>query len=87
MHIYISQSTNFRIFILVAIKKCEGSPKPKNLNHYFSKASKKRALNVFKEYSKFLRVPKMGSLAGGMLISVILTFRLRAKPSSSPAIP
>ncbi|KAK7416721.1 hypothetical protein QQX98_005047 [Neonectria punicea] len=40
--------------------------KPLNLGHYFSKASRKRAPNVLKEYYKFLRVPEMGNLAGGL---------------------
>lgn len=37
-----------------------------DLSHHFSKASKRRAPNVLKEYYKFLRVPEMSNLAGGI---------------------
>ncbi|KPM38666.1 hypothetical protein AK830_g7899 [Neonectria ditissima] len=40
--------------------------KPLNLGHQFSTASKRRSPNVLKEYYKFLRVPEMGNLAGGL---------------------
>jgi hypothetical protein len=38
---------------------------PVNLAHHFSRASRKRAPNVLKEYYRFLRDPDMGNLAGG----------------------
>ncbi|KAH8893574.1 aromatic amino acid aminotransferase [Thozetella sp. PMI_491] len=41
-------------------------PKPRSFAHHFSKASKKRAPNVLKEYYRFLRIPEMGNLAGGL---------------------
>jgi hypothetical protein len=50
-----------------AIHKDHLSPKPVDLSHHFSKSSTKRVPNVLKEYYKFLRVPEMGNLAGGML--------------------
>ncbi len=43
------------------------SLRPLSLAHHFSKASTKRVPNVLKEYYKFLRVPEMGNLAGGMV--------------------
>lgn len=42
------------------------APKPLDLAHHFSNSSKKRVPNVLKEYYKFLRIPEMGNLAGGM---------------------
>ncbi|UQC76709.1 aromatic amino acid aminotransferase [Colletotrichum lupini] len=41
-------------------------PKPTDLEHHFSQTSKKRAPNVLKEYYKYLRIPEMGNLAGGL---------------------
>ncbi|KAH6983561.1 aromatic amino acid aminotransferase [Ilyonectria sp. MPI-CAGE-AT-0026] len=42
------------------------TPKPIDLAHHFSNSSKKRVPNVLKEYYKFLRIPEMGNLAGGL---------------------
>ncbi|KAH8698422.1 aromatic amino acid aminotransferase-like protein [Talaromyces proteolyticus] len=36
-----------------------------DLSHHFSKAARSRVPNVMKEYYRFLRVPEMGSFAGG----------------------
>ncbi|CZR65785.1 related to aromatic amino acid aminotransferase 1 [Phialocephala subalpina] len=45
---------------------CDTRPKVLDISHHFSKVSKKRAPNVLKEYYKFLRIPEMGNLAGGL---------------------
>ncbi|KAF8856758.1 hypothetical protein BDZ45DRAFT_691471 [Acephala macrosclerotiorum] len=53
----------------------EGSgrrPNTQDISHHFSKASKKRAPNVLKEYYKFLRIPKMGNPAGGPRLKLSL---------------
>lgn len=44
----------------------EPNLRPLDLKGHFSRSSQKRAPNVLKEYYKFLRVPDMRNLAGGI---------------------